>query len=34
MSDIGEADLCAKSCEEDVFVDKKSQSPIRHLNGA
>jgi hypothetical protein len=28
ISDHGEACLCAISCEEDVFVDKKRQLPI------
>ncbi len=28
MNDHGEVDLCAISREEDVFVDKKCQSPI------
>jgi hypothetical protein len=34
MSDPREAYLCAVGYEEDVYVDKKHQLPIRHLNGA
>jgi hypothetical protein len=34
MSDRGEADLCTISHEENVFVGKKNQSPIQHLDGA
>ncbi len=34
MRDSGETDLCAIGCEEDVFVDKKTQYSNQHLNGA
>jgi hypothetical protein len=34
MSDRREAHLHAVGCEEDVFVEKKCQLPIPHLDEA